>query len=94
MHDKVTVVVNRYFIGQKGFSNLRWQGQSCDAQGRKETGRKRLDIEDMLTIIQIVKRQFSIAIKVSQIVVFNDIDIITFSKGKDFFLFLTAVGMS
>ena len=55
MHDEVTVVVNRFFIGQKGFSNLRGQSQGRDAQGRKETGRKRLDIEDMLAVIYIMK---------------------------------------
>ena len=51
MHDEVTVVVNRYFIGEEGFSNLRWQSQGSDAQGGKKAGGKRLDIENMLAVI-------------------------------------------
>ncbi len=50
-----------------------------DAKSRQEIGRKRLDIDDPVLLIQIMKRRSIAAIKISQIVVLNKVDIILVS---------------
>ena len=54
------------------------QDHRSDAEGRKEAGRKGLDVDDPVRCIQIMKARRKMWIIISQVIVLDNIDIIEF----------------
>ena len=92
LHNQVGIVVNQTFFLQKGLDQGRWQNHTTDPQGWKEGSGKGFEVDDPVFRVQIMKGDSPAAIKISQIVILNNIDLIGLSQADNLLFFLQSIG--